>query len=62
MILLGVQLVSDNEDLNRWQSAYLLSRDRTRTRGGPYWTRNRESSLYKEALLLYNGKQDIFSN
>ena len=59
MILLGVQLVSDNEDLNRWQSAYLLSRDRTRTRGGPYWTRNRESSLFKEALLLFNGRHGI---
>ena len=56
MLLLGYQLVTNDPNVAAWQSEILPPRFRASTRGGLYfyWTRNRESTLYREAVLYYS--------
>ena len=59
MLLLGYQLVANDPDVAAWQSDYIRPALRSPSRGGLYWTRNRESSLYRDALLYYTRRKDV---
>ena len=59
MILLGYQVIANDPDVAAWQSAIIPRVLRSPTRGGLYWQRNRESSLYRDALLFYSRKIDL---
>ena len=61
MILLGYQVVANDPDVAAWQSAIIPQVLRSPSRGGLYWQRNRQSSLYRDALLFYSRKIDIIN-
>lgn len=61
MLLLGYQVVANDPAVAAWQSAIIPQQPRTPTRGGLYWQRNRESSLYRDALLFYSRRLETIN-